>query len=248
MSYTVSVHWLPILFSPEELRGGIAVVIDVLRASTTIAQALAAGAKAVVPCGEVAEAQAQTANFSAGSFVLGGERGGVKITGFDLGNSPLEYTPETIAGKTVFFTTTNGTRALLRCDYAERILIGSFANLEAVAHELSRSGLPVDLVCAGTDGKMSAEDILCAGALVAELKKQHEETILAENDATRMAFELYSRHSQDESTLTEALRQSSGGRNLIELGYEADIQWAAKCNRFSSVPEYNQDTGRIELV
>lgn len=248
MSTSVSVHWLPILFSPNDLRGGVVVVIDVLRASTTITQALAAGANAVIPCGEVAEAQAKSANLPRDSVLLGGERSGVKITGFDLGNSPLEYTKERIAGRTVFFTTTNGTKALLRCELAERIVIGSFANLQAVAKAVSQTGLPVHLVCAGTDGKLSAEDILCAGALVSEMKNQFGETILAENDATRMAFELYSVHSPNEATLIEALRESTGGRNLMALGYQPDIEWAAKRNRFDSVPEYNQETGRIELI
>lgn len=248
MSCSVSVHWLPILFSPEELRGGVAVVIDVLRASTTIAQALSAGAKAVVPCGEVSEAQTQAANLPQGSSLLGGERGGVKIAGFDLGNSPLDYTPERVSGRTVFFTTTNGTNALLRCKLAEQIVIGSFANLEAVAKHVSQTGLPVHLVCAGTNGKMSAEDILCAGAFVSAMKKNLEPSNFMENDATRMAFALYASHSQSETTLFHALCESTGGRNLMALGYRADIEWAANCNRFQSVPKYNLDTGRIELI
>ncbi len=236
------------MFSPTDLRGGIAVVIDVLRASTTITQALFAGAEAVIPCGEVAEAENQTANLPAGSFLLGGERGGVKIDGFDLGNSPREYTPEQLQGRTVVFTTTNGTKALNRCREAERIVIGSFANLDAVAKAVSKTGLPVHLVCAGTDGEMSAEDVLCAGALVADFQILRGRKILSENDANRMAFELYAPRAREESLLAEALRESTGGRNLIALGYEADIEWAANRNRFEVVPEYHRETGRIEIT
>ncbi len=163
MPQSVFVHWLPTLFVPEDLRGGVAVVIDVLRASTTMSQALFAEANAVIPCGEVAEAQERAANLPGGSFLLGGERGGVKIPGFDLGNSPAEYTPERVAGRTIVFSTTNGTRALKRCEQADQILIGCFANLDAVAKAVGKTGLPAHLVCAGTDGVLSAEDVLCAG-------------------------------------------------------------------------------------
>lgn len=244
MPHPVFVHWLPTLFSPEELRGGVAVVIDLLRASTTMAQALAAGAKAVIPCGEVSEAQARALSLPAGSFLLGGERGGVKIPGFDLGNSPLEYIPARVADRTILFTTTNGTRAIQRCLEAEQILIGCFANLDAVAKVVGKSGLPVHLVCAGTDGKLSAEDVLCAGALVADLQMLRGRKILADNDANRMAFEFYLSRSNDEALL-QAMRESAGGRNLIELGYDADIVWAAKRNRFQIVPQFDRQTGWI---
>lgn len=235
------------MFAPEDLRGGVAVVIDVLRASTTMAQALFAGAKAVIPLGEVAEAQERAADLPGGSFLLGGERGGVLIPGFDLGNSPAEYTPERVADRTLVFTTTNGTRALKRCEKADQILVGSFANLDAVAKAVAKTGLPVHLVCAGTDGKLSAEDVLCAGALLADLVVLRGRRFLTENDANRMAFELYLAHSHDEAHLVEALRESAGGRNLIELGYDSDIAWAAKRNRFNVVPAYDRGTGRIEV-
>lgn len=246
MAQPVFVHWLPALFSPEDLRGGVAVVIDLLRASTTIAQTLFAGANAVIPCGEVAEAQEQAANLPEGSFLLGGERGGVQIPGFDLGNSPLEYTPDRVTNRTIVFTTTNGTRALKRCKEADQILIGCFANLDAVARTVGKTGLPVHLVCAGTDGKLSAEDVLCAGALVADLQMLRGRKILADNDANRLAFELYLSRSSDEALL-QAMRESAGGRNLVELGYDADIAWAAKRNRFQIVPQFDRETGRIDI-
>src|SRR5215471_15948471 len=109
MSRPILVHLLPTLVEPAELRDGVAVVIDLLRATSTIVHALAAGAKAVVPCGEIDEAWQVAARSQPGSFVLGGERGGLKISGFDLGNSPSEYTREAVAGNRVIFTTTNGT-------------------------------------------------------------------------------------------------------------------------------------------
>ena len=247
MSPSVSVHLLPVFFSPDELRGGTAVVIDVLRASTTIAQALSAGAESVVPCIDVEEAKQKAANFSANSYLLGGERRGVKIEGFDLGNSPLEYTPERVAGRTILFTTTNGTKALKRCEEAKRILIGCFANLDAVVEVLSNSERPAHLVCAGTDGKISAEDPICAGAMLASLEKRRAEDIVTTNDSNRIAYEWFAKHSAKADTLLTALRNSAGGRNLIDLGYDADIEWAAKLNRLSVVPEYHRETGRITI-
>src|SRR5690242_5734390 len=114
MSRPILVHLLPTLFEPADLRGGVAVVIDVLRATSTIVQALAAGATSVVPCGEIDEARAIAAKAAPGSVLLGGERKGVTIPGFDLGNSPGDYTSDVVTGKKLIFTTTNGTRALLR--------------------------------------------------------------------------------------------------------------------------------------
>src|SRR5215471_6039661 len=110
----VLVHLLPCQAPPGRLAGGLAVVIDVLRATTTIVYALAAGARCVRPCAEVAEAQALAAEMRVGRVLLGGERGGEPLPGFDLGNSPREFTPRVCRGCTLVLTTTNGTRALLK--------------------------------------------------------------------------------------------------------------------------------------
>lgn len=245
MSRDVRVHLLPQLFEPDELCGGIAVVIDVLRASTTICHALAAGAKAVVPCEEIEEARRMAANHSGERTVLGGERGGRPIEGFDLGNSAFEYTEEAVGGRTVVFTTTNGTRALLRCRQAERVLLGTFVNLRAVVRALADDGRPVHVVCAGTDGAVTAEDCLCAGALAADLRKTAGEFDVTD-DSAQVAAGFYTSCEDDPERLAEAMRRSAGGRNLAKLGYEADIERAATRDLFDLVPEYAVETGRIE--
>jgi len=127
----IDVYLLPALVEPADLAGKAVAVIDVLRATTTIIQALAAGAAEVIPCLEVEEAR-RIAVPLGGRAVTGGERGGKQIPGFDLGNSPAEFTPERVAGKTVVFTTTNGTRAMQRCKEARRVLVAAFTNLSAV--------------------------------------------------------------------------------------------------------------------
>jgi 2-phosphosulfolactate phosphatase len=147
----IDVHLLPALVELDQLAGQNVVVIDVLRATTTIIYALASGAIQVIPCLEVDEARLVAAVEVPGSTVLGGERGGLPIPGFGLGNSPREYTRQRVGGKTVVFTTTNGTRALLRCKAARRVLIGAFVNHSAICRELADEA-DFALLCAGTDG------------------------------------------------------------------------------------------------
>ena len=246
MTREIFVHLLPFLFHPSELLGGTAVVIDVLRASTTITHALAAEATAVIPCEEVKEAQQIAANLPATEVVLGGERDGKRIEGFDLDNSPLQYTSEAVGGKTVVFTTTNGTRALSLSQQADRIVLGSFVNLNAVIASLAEDHRDVHLVCAGTRGHISAEDVLCAGA-IAEGLATTLGSASRKHDQTRIAMDFFSANMQDESSLLEALRESLGGRNLHQLGFDADIERAATRDLFDLVPRYSPQTGRIEV-
>src|SRR5262249_25946216 len=132
----VLVHLLPSLAVPGRLNGGIAVVIDVLRASTTIIHALAAGCTCVRPCAEVEEARELAGEMRVGRALLGGERDGLRLPGFDLGNSPSEYTAKLCRGNTLVLTTTNGTRALLRAAEADRVLVAGFVNYSAVCEQL----------------------------------------------------------------------------------------------------------------
>src|SRR5207248_508469 len=162
----VQVHLLPELIPPGRLAGGLAVVIDVLRATTTIVHALAAGCTAVRPCAEVEEARELAGEMRVGRALLGGERGGLPLPGFDLGNSPQEYTAKLCHGNTLVLTTSNGTRALLRAIEAERVLVAGFVNYSAVCEQLRHDPRPIHIVCAGTEGEVALEDALLAGALV----------------------------------------------------------------------------------
>jgi 2-phosphosulfolactate phosphatase len=123
----IDVYLLPALVDPVELEGKAVVVIDVLRATTTIVHALAAGTSEVAPCEEIEDAKKLAATLGS-KAVLSGEREGLPIPGFDLGNSPAEFTRDRVAGKTLVFTTTNGTRAMHRCRHAARVLLGAFVN------------------------------------------------------------------------------------------------------------------------
>ena len=236
----INVHLLPGLVHPHDLAGNWVVVVDVLRASTTLAAAIQAGVAKVVPCLEVAEARqlADQHRASGADVVLGGERGGRPIAGFDLGNSPTEYTASRVAGRTAIFTTTNGTKAMMRCVGAGRVLIGSFANLTAVVSAIEAARpRRTDVLCAGTDGEVSWEDVLFAGALVAELRNvgfslANDGSVIAET-----AWRQVNREPLGTNGLAEAFRCGRGGRNLLAIGKGPDLEWAAKLDRFSIVPE-----------
>jgi 2-phosphosulfolactate phosphatase len=248
----IDVYLLPALVEPAELAGKVVVVIDVLRATTTIVHALAHGATQVIPCLEVAEAMQHAITTPA---LRGGERGGKLIPGFDLGNSPQEYNREVVGGKTVLFTTTNGTRAMQRCRLARRVLIGAFVNFSALCRELATEP-QVALVCAGTDGHVTREDTLLAGAIVDDLARaggdSHREantsrSPLVLNDQAEIAADSWQTAVRvlTDRPLGIMLRDSRGGRNLIEIGQENDIDIAAQLDKFDIVPELDLAAWRI---
>ena len=241
---TVRIHPLPTKIEPGDLAGGVAVVIDVLRASTTIIVALANGAARVIPCGHVETAQRLAADDKTGNTLSGGERGGVKIEGFDLDNSPASYTPERVVGKTIAFTTTNGTAALLRTEEASRVLIGALVNRQAVVEALHADGRSVHLVCAGTDGRLTSEDLLAAGAIAAGLSRFAD--VELRDESTQKAAEHWGK-GLPEHRLLESLRRSLGGSNLVELGFDRDIVRAAQLDSISLVPEYSAITKAITI-
>ena len=244
MSRPVHVHLLPTMFEPALLRGGVAVVIDVLRASTTICTALAAGADAVMPFRTIEAARTAHEMLPAGTALLGGERGGVRIAGFDLGNSPADYAPAVVKGKTVLFTTTNGTAALDCCKEAATIYIGAFVNLSRLFLALATRPEPLHLVCAGTDGVITAEDCLCAGAINDAFQALGGDR---GNDACQLVTAAYRSLQGRDSTqsLLEALSNSRGGRNLTALDLTADIRTAATIDHVPVLPVYDPATNRL---
>lgn len=235
----VHVHLLPDLAANADLANRVAIVCDVLRATTTIVHAIAAGAMAVIPCASIAEAR-EFAGKNRNGVVLAGERGGKPIDGFDIGNSPREFTAGRCKSKTIVMATTNGTPAIVRAAGAERVLIGAFVNFSAVCEQLRTDPRPVHIVCAGTDGEVSLEDTLLAGAIV-DFLCEHGEVAL--NDSARLAWDTFENNGP---MLEAAMELGLGGRNLLELGYRHDIADAAKVDRFTLVPELRRDPVRID--
>ncbi len=257
---------MPALIPEGALRGGVAVVIDVLRATTTMLHALAAGCDAIIPCGEIDEARKVADSLPVGTALLAGERKGLKIEGFDLGNSPGDCTAETCNGRTMVMTTTNGTRAILASLGADRVLVAAFVNKSATIEALKADGRPIHLVCAGTDGEVSLEDTMFAGSIAQaidtwawedaeskmgegfdDLDLDMPETILA-NDPAEIAASLWRETEaiiEEGYTLSDALSDGKGGRRVLALGLDTDLDDAADVDRFRFVAELQRDPLRI---
>jgi 2-phosphosulfolactate phosphatase len=235
------VHLLPSLAPSSAFAQSVAIVIDVLRATTTMIHALAAGCTAIIPCEEIDEAKSVAQKMRPAKVLLAGEREGKPIAGFDLGNSPLEFTAKKCRGRTVIMTTTNGTRALIRVMGAKRGLVAGFVNFSAVCEQLTADSSPIQIVCAGSDGEPSFEDTLLAGAFVDVLCDRFE---LVLNDSARLAWDSFETYGH---TLREALELGRGGQALKRLGFDADIEAAADVDKFAFVPEIQRDPARVTV-
>ena len=256
MKPTLNVYALPKYVDPKDLAGGTVVVIDVLRAATTIVYALEAGAEQILPCLEIADALALAERFSPDEVVLGGEREGSLIEGFDLGNSPDEYTPERVGGKTVIFTTTNGTRALNHARSADEVLLAGFVNAGAVARRLVDRE-HVHIICAGTDGRIGDDDVLLAGLLVERLQReggmvyQQNGQAITARETWLHAFALpqaLGAEPLDPDRLAAELRNSLGAQNLMSLGLDDDILAASWISQFDIVPRLDTEKFRVRIA
>ena len=258
----VFVHLLPKLIPPGTLRGGVAVVVDVLRATTVMVQALAVGCDAIIPCGEIDEALKVAAGFGPGKALLAGERHGLPIPGFDLGNSPGEFTPEVCRAKTLVMTTTNGTRAILASQDAERVYIASFTNMRAISDEISvqflkkHHGRSVHIICAGTEGHISLEDSLLAGALTSQIAEFSDispgskvAAVFGNDEALMVVAQwLEVERFLEKRPLWKLLSLGRGGQNVLGIGRKLDIDQAAHFDRYNLVAELQRDSMRIVAV
>jgi 2-phosphosulfolactate phosphatase len=222
------------------------VVIDVLRATTVMAYALDAGAEAIVPCADVARAVRAADQIGRDRALLAGEHRGEPIPGFDLSNSPGQFTPEVCRGKTTVMTTTNGTKALLASLDADRVLTAAFVNRAAVLRQLRSERRPIHLVCAGTDGFVSFEDTLLAGLLADQLHGQGpplgNDAVLIARSLIRDRWLALDREAIDEDDeLARVLESGRGGKRNLELGLRADIVAAARWDRFDLVGELRRE-------
>ena len=219
----------------EDLRNRTVVVIDVLRACSTIVTALHHGARAVVPVADMAQAGRLAQNLNPNIYVLGGERGGRKIEGYHLGNSPQEYTRERVKGRDVILNTTNGTTALARARSARHLVAGCFLNADRVVDFIREQGDDVTLVCAGKNNRLSLEDTLCAGLFLHRLWRGREPDADAMTDTSHVAFSQYLRDSGNPEA---ALRHSLNARHLAAMGLEADIAYCLQTNALPVLPYY----------
>ncbi|HEX6491747.1 MAG TPA: 2-phosphosulfolactate phosphatase [Gaiellaceae bacterium] len=218
---------IDVAFTPAEAgRAHVAVVVDVMRATSTIAQALASGYRRVLCCREIDEARALRAELG-DEAVVGGERNAVLVEGFDLGASPRDYLEP--RAKTAILTTTNGTRAILAAaSSAEHVLLGSLLNLEAVAAKAQLSGENVTLFCAGFEGRFAIDDAYCAGRIISLLDGDRTDAAVAA-DALARAY----------PTAWEGVNARTYG----PPGLEDDLRWCTQENTLQVAPRFSRMVG-----
>ena len=227
-----------LLFTPHQmdemaLRGKSVVVIDVLRASTTIVTALHHGAKEIIPVTTVESAVKISGNLFGDVILLGGERNGRMIEGFNLGNSPREYSEEKVRGKSIIFNSTNGSQALVRARYARDMVVCGFINISTVSGFIREQRRDIIILCAGTGGMFSLEDAACAGMLISKLgEKNSLELVLS--DAAQAAAALYRLLGKG---ILKMIKSSEHGRFLAEIGFADDLPVCAGVDTIPVLPQ-----------
>ena len=225
------IYHTPELTPPDTLPD-CAVVIDVLRATSTIATALKVGAEAVQTFSSLEELIEAGKQWPQEKRLLAGERGGAKVEGCDLGNSPLDCTPELMAAKRLFLTTTNGTRALQRVKLANSVITAAMINRQAaVNYLLEKQPETVWLLGSGWEGGYSLEDTVCAGA-IADLLMQTENITIG-NDEVIAAITLY---QQWQNNLLDLFEKASHGQRLLRLNCNEDLEYCATLDSLDILP------------
>ena len=225
---------------PADLWGVTALVIDVLRASTTIITALANGCDAIVPVAEPLDARRRALAMQTGGALAAGERQGEPIPGFDLSNSPVEFQSPRVRGMTVYFTTSNGTRALLAARAAHAIGVAALVNVTAAAMWAADAGRDVAVLCAGSHGARSLEDWTCGGLVVERILAAVPGAVLT--DAARDALQTGRRYAGDVGRLKQ---DAPWARRLIAAGRSADVDACLRLDTTKLVPRYVPNVDKI---
>lgn len=210
------------------------IVIDVLRATSTIVTALEHGCSGIIPVETVCQAR----NLQREDNLLGGERFCKKIAGFHYGNSPFEYMSPEIQGKRIVMTTTNGTRAIQKSQKAMHVLAGCVLNAASCAQVAFALKRDIVIVCAGTQDVFSLEDGLCAGLIIEELQARHEGAM--ELNDTGIAMQGAYKYNEDR--LEDAIMQCANGKRLCKLGFKEDVTFCLKVNHYTTVPLLREQT------
>ncbi|MDR3269140.1 MAG: 2-phosphosulfolactate phosphatase [Tannerella sp.] len=222
----IDVCFSPALYPAYHRAAAVVVVVDVFRATTTLATAFANGARSIFPVATTAEAE----RYKADGWLVGAERNVQRCPFADFGNSPFDYTPEKVAGKDLVFTTTNGTKALRCAQAAYRVVTGAFVNLQAVADDCLREQRDVVALCAGWEDKINLEDTLFGGALVEILQSRGYRPA---GDAARIALALWNEGKKD---LPAYLARSEHIARLNANGLEKDLSYCLTLNLTAIVP------------
>lgn len=238
---------IEVFFSPSQiddlfLRDKNVVVIDVLRASTSVITALNNGAKEIIPVNTIESAVKVSGNLFGDVVLRGGERNGKIIEGFNLGNSPFEYTEEAVKNKSIIFYTSNGAPAMWKARYAKNMLIAGFVNMSAAVKRITELKDDVYILCAGKHTQFCVEDAVCAGMIIKELMED-KDAEFEFNDSAAAAFTLYKSASKN---LLKMARTCDHGKFLIEIGFENDLEFCTNVDAFDVVPELSSNVIKLK--
>jgi len=228
-----------VLFSSQHLdelyfTGKTAIVIDVLRATTVIATALTNGAREVIPVGTVDFAMKVSSDAFRSQTLLCGERNTKKVEGFTLGNSPSEYKPEIVSGKSIILYTTNGSKSFVKAKFCENLFSACFNNLPAIVKYLVALKKDVEIICAGTNGVFNLEDSICAGKIVSEIQQLKKNLVFSDSALACITLYKFSGKS-----IANMLSKTEHGKLLIENGFEEDIEVCAKIGTTDVIPYFS---------
>ena len=235
-----NVHFSPLNLDELYFTGKTTVVIDVLRATTTIVTALTNGAREIIPVDSTDFALKARGGAFGGQTLTGGERNTKKIDGFTFGNSPLEYTAENIKGKSIILFTTNGTRAIVKAKFSASLYICSFLNLKAVSKCLIEAGKDFEIICSGGNGFFCTEDAVCAGKIISEILKAFPELEL--NDSGKAAYIIAKSHGK---AILKMLSECEHGKLLIDNGFSEDIKYCSSLNTTDVIPKFSVNTIKL---
>lgn len=222
---------------PDFLAERAVIVIDVLRASSTIAQALYNGCKDIIPVESAERALDLMQKIGKEYVLLCGERDGQKIEGFDLGNSPFEYSSQVVQDKTLIFATTNGSKAIVKAATGEKVVVGSFVNFREVLELVLNLNKDLSIICSGKENRFALEDAVCGGMFVHKLLENKKADL---NDGSQAALGLYQKHKDN---LLKVLEGCDHGKFLSSLGFEKDLNFCSQLNSLPVLPIL--ENGRI---
>jgi 2-phosphosulfolactate phosphatase len=225
LNRTVDVCLSPDLIGSFDLNGKIVVIVDILRATSCMVSGIDNGVAGIIPVATLDECR----EYQKKGFICAAERGGKQVEGFELDNSPFSYMAEDLKGKTICATTTNGTLAISKSLNADKIVIGAFLNLSALASYLQDQPNDIIIHCAGWKGKVNMEDSLFAGALIEKLEDSHSLNC----DAPHMALKYY---QSVKDNLQSTVENSSHAKRLSKIGIKKDIEFCLTYDKFEGIP------------
>ncbi|MBU1423400.1 MAG: 2-phosphosulfolactate phosphatase [Bacteroidetes bacterium] len=228
----VEVFFTPANIDELLMRDRNVVVIDVLRSSTTIVTALNNGAREIIPVASIESAAKVSGSLFGDVTLRGGERNGKMIEGFNLGNSPTEYTAETVKGKSIIFSTTNGSLAITKGKHAKHLVVTGFVNVTKSAEYIASLRGDFYILCASKQNSFCIEDTVCAGMVIDKVQQLLKQNFIM-GDAANAALLLYKTYSK---SILKMMQQSEHGKYLKELGFEDDINLCADVDSIPVLP------------